>query len=66
MTIAFLPIERLWATRFEASLDRGVVGEAEPQAVTRELASLGAPGARRFGDRSWSEQVAPIVVIDRR
>jgi hypothetical protein len=50
LTIAFLPIERLWATRFEASLDRGMVGEAESQAVPRKLPLLRRPGARRLDD----------------
>src|SRR3954462_1246591 len=61
LTIAFLPVERLWPTRFEASLDRGVVGEPEPQAVAGKLAPLGRPGSWRFNDL----EIASEQVVDR-
>jgi hypothetical protein len=61
LTIAFLPIERLWATRFEAGLDRGVVGEAELEAVPGELPPLGRPSPWRLGDL----EIAGEQVVDR-
>jgi hypothetical protein len=46
---------------FEASLDRRVVGETEPQAVEGKLPLLRRPGARRLGDL----EVVREQVIDR-
>src|SRR5262249_40606320 len=61
LTIAFLLSGRLWPTRFEASLDRRVVREAEPQTVPRELSPLGWPGVWRFDDLEGARQ----QVVDR-